>query len=297
MNKKRVEEFKAAKTASQAFRNGLQDVPENSTPGPATTPTQGPPKSSEDTTGQDLHPPDLSTQNIVTSDIVYETDEEEFGDVADSMELDERQKYKEDVVEEEQEQGVVYETDEEEFMQPGRCSPTTTTTPATSVLVALPKRKRGRTSKQRGYQLAYFTLWWSRMLREGVKEEEARRNKEERDQHIGRWTTWATRSGDSTLKTDVICEQPLRISKAAPDVNTLFVGRGDALITGGTSEGNCGWGVVTVGNDTHLMDEAQNISTSIFDEAISEQHHEGSLNTGTGANLAENLVWGHVGVL
>ena len=135
------------------------------------------------------------------------------------------------------------------------------------------------------------------MLREGVKEEEARRNKEERDQHIGRWTTWATRSGDSTLKTDVICEQPLRISKAAPDVNTLFVGRGDALITGGTSEGNCGWGVVTVGNDTHLMDEAQNISTSIFDEAISEQHHEGSLNTGTGANLAENLVWGHVGVL
>ena len=67
-------------------------------------------------------------------------------------------------------QDVVYETDEEEFMLPGRSRPGSTQT--ASVVEAVPKRKRSRTLKQRGYQLAYFTLWWSRMLREGVKEED-----------------------------------------------------------------------------------------------------------------------------
>ena len=341
MNMKMVEEFKAAKTASQAFMNRLQDVPEDSTPGPATTPTQGPPKFSENTAKQDLHPPDLSTQNIVAGNIVYETDEEEFGDVADYMELEERQEYKEEccpgtlsnglsnaqqvtigqsngspervqdehpwlktVHEEDDERGegageqeVVYETDEEEFMLPGRSRPGSTTTQAASVLAAVTKRKRSRTSKQRGYQLAYFTLWWSRMLREGVKEEEARSSKEDRDQHIGRWTTWTDRSELSTKKTNVIRERTLMISEISTDVNTLFVGRGDALITGGTSEGNCGVGEVTVGNDIHLMDEARNISTSIFDEIITEQHHEGTQDTGTGDSLAETLVGGHLGAV
>ena len=321
--------------------NRLQDVPEDSTPGPATTPTQGPPKFSENTAKQDLHPPDLSTQNIVAGNIVYETDEEEFGDVADYMELEERQEYKEEccpgtlsnglsnaqlvtigqsngspervqdehpwlktVHEEDDERGegageqeVVYETDEEEFMLPGRSRPGSTTTQAASVIEAVPKRKRSRTSKQRGYQLAYFTLWWSRMLREGVKEEEARSSKEDRDQHIERWTTWTDRSGYSTKKTNVIRERTLMISEISTDVNTLFVGRGDALITGGTSEGNCGVGEVTVGNDIHLMDEAQNISTSIFDEIIIEQHHEGTQDTGTGDSLAETLVGGHLGAM
>ena len=94
----------------------------------------------------------------------------------------------------------------------------------------------------------------------------------------------------------------LMISEISTDVNTLFVGRGDALITGGTSEGNCGVGEVTVGNDIHyihLMDEAQNISTSIIDEVITEQHHEGTqdTDTGTGASLAETLVGGHLGAM
>ena len=100
------------------------------------------------------------------------------------------------------------------------------------------------------------------------------------------------------MKTNVIRERPLMtISETSTDVNTLFVGRGDALITGGTSEGNCGVGKVTVGNDIHLMDEARNISTSIFDEIITEQHHEGTQDTGTGDSLAETLVGGHLGAV
>ena len=43
----------------------------------------------------------------------------------------------------------------------------------------LPKSKRkSRPSRKEGDQLTYFSLWWSRMLREAVKEEEARISKQ-----------------------------------------------------------------------------------------------------------------------
>ena len=80
-------------------------------------------------------------------------------------------------------------------------------------------------------------------------------------------------------------------------MNSLFVGRGDALTTGGTSEGNCRVGEVTVGNATDLMDEAQNFSTPKIDEIITEQHHGGTQDTGTGTSLAESSVGGHLGVM
>ena len=54
---------------------------------------------------------------------------------------------------------------------------------------------------------------------------------------------------------------------------------------------------MTVGNNIHLMDEAQNISTSVIDEVITEQHHEGTQDTGTGDSLAETLVGGHLGAV
>ena len=63
LNKRMVEEFKAAKTANKSFMDRLQDVP------------------------------DLNTLTNVAENIVYETDEEEFGDMADNMELEEEQVY------------------------------------------------------------------------------------------------------------------------------------------------------------------------------------------------------------
>ena len=42
-----------------------------------------------------------------------------------------------------------------------------------------------------------------------MKEEEARRSREDRDQLTRRWTSWTIRPEVTTEETDVICEQPL----------------------------------------------------------------------------------------
>ena len=52
-------------------------------------------------------------------------------------------------------------------------------------------------------------------------------------------------------------------------------------------------GEVTVGNDTTLMNEAQNFSTPEFVDVITEQHQGETQDKGTGTNLAETSVGGH----
>ena len=80
MIKKMVEEFKAAKKTSQASVINEHEI---HTGGPATIPEQVSPKTSKNTTKQDLKPPDLNIQNIVAKNNAYETDEDEFGGVAE----------------------------------------------------------------------------------------------------------------------------------------------------------------------------------------------------------------------
>ena len=155
-----------------------------------------------------------------------------------------------------------------------------TTAEAASAPKTVPGKRKSR--KQSEYKLAYFSLWWSRMLREGLKEEEARKSREDRDQLTRRWTSWTswtTRPEVATEKTDVICERPLlKVSEGSTEVNYYLEGRVDAQPTWGTVDGNCGVGEVTVGNDKTLMDEAQNFPTQEFVKVITEQHQGG--NTG-----------------
>ena len=88
---------------------------------------------------------------------------------------------------------------------------------------------------------------------------------------------------------------PVIFSERSTEVNNSFVGRGDALSTGGTYEGICGVGEVTVGNATTLMDESQNFPKPEIFDVITEQHQGGTQDTGTGTNLAESS-W-HLGVM
>ena len=190
-------------------------------------------------------------------------------------------------------QDVVYETDEEEFLPPGKSSPCkegfATTAEAASAPKTVPGKRKSR--KQSEYKLAYFSLWWSRMLREGLKEEEARKSREDRDQLTRMWTSWTTRPEITTRETDVICERPLLIFSEGPtEVNIYLEGRVDALHTGETVDGNCGVGEVTVDNNTTLMDEAQNFPTPEIDDVISEQHQG---NNRPGTNLTVPSVGGH----
>ena len=132
-------------------------------------------------------------------------------------------------------------------------------------------------------------------MRESLKEEEASRSREDRDQLTRRWTSWTTRPEVATGKTDVICERPLlKVSEGSTEVNYYLEGRVDAQPTWGTVDGNCGVGEVTVGNDKTLMDEAQNFRifefsnfrtqfsnfrTQEFVEVITEQHQRGKHRT------------------
>ena len=56
-------------------------------------------------------------------------------------------------------------------------------------------------------------------------------------------------------------------------------------------------GEVTVGNATILMNEAQNCPTPEIVEVITEQHQGDTQDTGTGTNLAESSVGGHLEVM
>ena len=68
------------------------------------------------------------------------------------------------------------ERDEEEFLLPGM-GRQDTTSPSVNVLKSRPgvtiKRRKRNSSTNRGFNpnLSYFNLWWSRMHREGEKEE------------------------------------------------------------------------------------------------------------------------------
>ena len=75
---------------------------------------------------------------------------------------------------------TIYETDEEEFG-----GDTTTTKTTTTNKHYIKKMPTVRKTKQE-YKLAYFSLWWSRMIREGKKEETERLSKERSSVRLSR---------------------------------------------------------------------------------------------------------------
>ena len=80
------------------------------------------------------------------------------------------------------------------------------------------------------------------MLREGLKEEEARRSREDRDQLTRMWTSWTTKPEITTEETDVIGERPLlHFSEGSTEVNIYLEGRVDALHTGKLLMETVGW--------------------------------------------------------
>ena len=118
----------------------------------------------------------------------YETDEDEFegGEVDGKAEVDTEVK----------EMEARYETDEEEFSRedPLGILPGGSRLDTTPAVPAVPKQQQGtlkrkntakrnvtappkiskRPDRNRDYNLGYFNLWWSRMEREGLKEERER---------------------------------------------------------------------------------------------------------------------------
>ena len=288
LNKRMVEEFMRAKRAGHAHLDEAQELPEVPTPSPATTPTQEPPKISQNTAKQNLHSQDLVNQNEVTVNTVTETEYLESGGVGVCKELEVSPDIKDDTEKycpgslidtpgNQQEAVAEYATDEDEFIQQEQEPPVPSfafTPKAAPTKNRVPQSSKSRKLKKGGkggYHLAYFSLWWSRMQREAGKEEESRRKEDERDQLLGRWTAWEYRSKESTQQTDVIRERPLMtISEQPIDVNTPCLGRGDTRITGGTVNGICGVGEVPVDNIFH---GTQNTSTSSENvKFIFEQH-------------------------
>ena len=74
-------------------------------------------------------------------------------------------------------QPVLYETDEDEFSRQPSVKTTTTCKQV--------KKKRSTVQgKIQDYKLAYFSLWWSRMFREGKKEEEAKKLEQEKKEAL-----------------------------------------------------------------------------------------------------------------
>ena len=84
------------------------------------------------------------------------------------------------------------------------------------------QRLKQRKSSTQGYNLGYFTLWWIRMGREGIKEQDARMRKEEDDQtslelmrmltnniHVLEPRVCTDRNVTNVTETEeVICERP-----------------------------------------------------------------------------------------
>ena len=244
--------------------------------GAASTPEQEPPKIIKNTAKQDLKPPDLSIQNIVEEDIAYETDEDEFGAMAEG-DIHLNVPVLMEVVEEQPEpQRVIYETDEEEFWRPDQEHQDGVFAPANSAKDPVPKKPKIRVKKtsrkniEKGYQLAYFSLWWSRMTRESQKEQEEVRSRKERDQRLTMWTSWTGRHEQTNMRTNVLYERPLdEISDFTTDVNTFNLVGETTQHSGGILVGE---GMVPVEVNTVFTNEAQPRTPTTFDDMICEQH-------------------------
>ena len=189
--KRSVEEFRVLKTAPNILPGGSSLDTTPSVPVTLDVPCE----KSRNTAKQDL-----LVQTTCQPGLNYDTDEDEFGgDEGDG---------KTEVDTEVKEMEARYETDEEEFSRedtlgilPGGNRPDTT--PA---FPAVPKQQQGtlkrkntakrnvtappriskRPTRNRDYSLGYFNLWWSRMEREGLKEERERLLKLKKDVNMER---------------------------------------------------------------------------------------------------------------
>ena len=80
-------------------------------------------------------------------------------------------------------QPVLYETDEDEFSRQPSVKTTTT-------YKQVKKKRSTVQGKIQDYKLAYFSLWWSRMFREGKKEDEERLSRERVSRMRNFMTAW-----------------------------------------------------------------------------------------------------------
>ena len=81
-------------------------------------------------------------------------------------------------------------------------------------------------SSNREYNLGYFTLWWSRMTREGVRDEVARKKKEENDTNSARLRLLlgCGKTGDETFEQD-----NLMLIKPLPLPSGLYTGEKNTI--------------------------------------------------------------------
>ena len=186
---------------------------------------------------------------------------------------------------------VTYETDEDEFWRPER-EIQDEDQAQVPVFPSFKKKKLVKKSRQaKGYQLAYFSLWWSRMTRECLKEQEEKKSRMERDQHRALWTTWTNRPEQINIKTNVIHERPLDMrSTILTDVNksNLMV-RETTQFSGENIDRE---GVVHVGSKQVFVNRTQptTLSTVIMEQHQGDIEFQNcTLNTGTGASLAVAL--------
>ena len=183
-----------------------------------------------------------------------------------------------------------YETDEEEFTRPGNVEQNFIhQVSAQAQLPATNTPKQGRKARPRacqGYNLGYLSLWWKRMEREGKKEEEERKVKDEeakRRAHVKRWLNTKKEKLKIKKKSNTQGlglggpggggEVPLSIMRSGQHPLVRIPLRGgatDTSYTGKLDPGSMeGWGEMTnADNVIHERSQPNN-----FQQATFEHHH------------------------